>query len=346
MSREQKSYENISGPINIKCFKRGNKKIILCSDKHGDKSGSCEPQFMSIVEFINFVSKDNLLDVFIESDIFTKESLKEVNENSDLSIFISKKKPDYMIDMFNESYKAYRKNKNIRYHFTDIRGDMNHPEIYNACKLHYKFEPIISLIENIILLNNNYETIDIWKILFQFDMFIYHSYNLIAEEDQDKEDPLISIRLKKELEKLKIKDKKDYDILTKNSLDILDTYLGLIPYDATLKGINDHGKLICKDFKDCEEIIDYNRESYNDLRHLYEQGILASATIADTYLLSRILKNDEYINNILYVGGLHSIFIEKCLKEMGFNQEYESKIDNKNFRCVTNGKIIYEFINK
>lgn len=56
--------------------------------------------------------------------------------------------------------------------------------------------------------------------------------------------------------------------------------------------------------------------------------------ISDFYTLARILKSDEYVNNIIYVGQFHYNNMKDILLESGFDLVKEILSDEHASRCT------------
>ena len=73
---------------------------------------------------------------------------------------------------------------------------------------------------------------------------------------------------------------------------------------------------------------------YDKLNEIYYVGALAGASVTDFYMVGRIIKNNEYKNNILYVGQEHMIDLNDYLQILEFDLVHELTGTDDEFRCV------------
>jgi hypothetical protein len=319
--------EEISGPNIVGYFNNEGRKIIMMGDLHGNRMGECGGKTLSIkdylIKFIKKVSKGTEeYDLFIEWDVPRKaELIKEKLE----PIFGD----DFLIDVINYMRANYKKIKNVRMHFTDIRSDPDIPELYcNMNTYYYYFFESLKLLHHSEKFKTDINLNDIYDLMCKSqESFVWATFSFMKDILEDKKDirksnyhPFLSQRLMKEIIKFGKHDTHNMKIMLGYVLEILQNYLS---------GANwlYKNKLIIEKGEDPDK-------KTNMLYALYNDGIDAGCAIADTYVISRIMKSNKYKNCILYVGKTHYGILKNLLPKLGFNQTLEVSASKEKFRCT------------
>jgi hypothetical protein len=219
---------------------------------------------------------------------------------------------DYMTDLFKLSETEH---SNIRFHDTDIRGN----GLYIG-KVQSDYENNINLVQffssidkpQFIDSDQYSETIraPIFSDLFSALFENFEVINQIADEsyDTDKEYNMLSKNLIKEFKQLdKVMQKKLRDVYKTFFENFADRVFGQI--------------------------------TKQNIGEIYQSGQLAGAAFTDLYLVSRMLKNTEYVNNIFYVGRHHQQTIDAYLVAVGFNIFKSIQSDAYEVQCIQ----LYDF---
>src|SRR6185437_6300379 len=205
------------------------------------------------------------LDVFIEFVVPYSPDLKSEN----MSLY-KMSETDYMKKTVNYMYDNYKKFKNARFHFTDIRYDDNNYLIVRATDMYaFKFSYLTSIIYSA---NSFKHELDLFDIYLRFNSdyikFITASLYIIDQVKlgESSIQAYSSKRLLKEISKLKEKQPKYYEILKKEISEFISPYLNVIFGKSQIWSTSDP-------------------ESFDKLRKLDILGFDCAMFIADAYLL-------------------------------------------------------------
>lgn len=132
----------VDGPNKINYYSYKNKKIIVIGDIHGDYNGKCDDNNINIIEYLKKIKSN--VDIFIEERIPNNKLLNNKINNI-----------DYMSEIINYGKLEYKKNKNKRFHFTDVRYDLNGHELFRGFNILQKYinKNLINIFDEFI---NNY----------------------------------------------------------------------------------------------------------------------------------------------------------------------------------------------
>lgn len=277
---------NISGPLNIVRLEGKidgiNKVLYLFFDFHLKETKCKEYDSLDIVQLFNkFIDEsknyNNEWDLFIENDIKVKES-KKVLDKSYLSGNYINEIINFFENKFTESVNnLVKRENNIRYHFFDIRFQINfdiiHNDIYNLIYYNYEKNVLIDRLNNIYNLmlndynylkgknniNKNFKNLNVKNIII----------NLLNVYVEDVKKLLIEFKnIKKDLKK-----KKYFLIKELNEQDV---------YDNKVQNI------------------------LNDFSKRYLEIYFK---ITDLYFLRRFLDKNYIKNGIIYSGNHHCLHI-------------------------------------
>ena len=201
---------DISGPVKIGYFvsDKFNKKIIVISDIHGEYKGSCDDQSsLSITNYIESIITDYPIDIFIETDIPNHQFLSNPSDKY-LKLIIPKipNKKDFIGDLVDFSYKNYKLNPNKRFHFIDIRYDINGQDIYR------NIEKVITMIKSgIIKIKDDNLSEVIHELITDYVFAFINIIQWISEPNFDDIQRIIPYYFYKEFELLSKSNPKEID---------------------------------------------------------------------------------------------------------------------------------------
>jgi hypothetical protein len=297
---------NLTGPSIIGYFDNRinkKKKIILMGDIHNSYDGACEHKF-TITEYIDELSKDSTIiyDLFIESD-FTKK------ERGGTPII-----NDYISELINYGLQNYKQIPNIRIHFHDIRDLI--PGFFDFINFN---DPVNFFLElEKININDEIQLSSI-KNFIEFFIGMNGEYNNFLFNFLEKKDDIIIYTLNKELFKLKNENENENEEYYNKLIEL--TNIKIIKYKKSIEALT--------------EIINF--ETFSKLiNEAYLNGQIASACISDLYLIARIMKNDEYNNNIIYAGYTHYSIIEEYLENINYVKIKHIEATESEQRCINN----------
>jgi len=316
--------KNISGPLRI-CYyfnKELNKKIILMGDDHIGINFSCPKDSITIENYLHELFKlDFDIDLFIEFDLPKKEYLeknilfdpmpKNYKPEDDSSYHWE---PGYLDEIRSFGYRNYKKKERKRIHFTDLRE-----------------EESIGFFKLSTISNSDIKTIAAYKTHTDVNHKFIMSIKKYFESDGSLIESNIPKYLIKELDRLQKSENKDVISKIKNHI-LKNIKLYELLYDP--EQIN-----IAMTDKIPEPTIIHN---------VFVQQFILNAILSDIYTIARIMKSNEFNNNILYYGNAHISNIIIMLELLNFkvrdikkSEDYDycklnSKINCDGLRCVRN----------
>jgi len=316
--------KNISGPLRI-CYyfnKELNKKIILMGDNHIGINFSCPKDSITIENYLHELFKlDFDIDLFIEFDLPQKEYLEKnilvgpmpkgyKPEDSHSYHW----EPGYLDEIRSFGYRNYKKKEGKRIHLTDLRA-----------------EESIGFFKLSTISNSYIKTIAAYKTHTDVNHKFIMSIKKYFESNGTQIDTNIPDYLKKELDRLQKSENKDVISKIKNHI---------------LKNIKLYESLY-----DPEQINIAMTDKIPELtiiHNVFERQYILNAILSDIYTIARIMKSNEFNNNILYYGDDHISNIIIMLELLNFkvrdikkSEDYDycklnSKINCDGFRCVRN----------
>jgi hypothetical protein len=315
---------DLSGPTVIGYFsnKLINKKIIILGDIHGDMQGSCPEDKGNITQYIDGLkNKKMVIDLFLEAAIQEKIKLKLINLNE-----LKMKQNDHITELINYGYDNYKKHKNLRVHFIEIRSDLNKPQIRSAItEFRETGMNVINLLKLIKTLKVDVDLMKIFdKFSNNFDNFLFSIFLMLRDRTINPQLIQFSSELfLKGINKLYEYNQDFFAKIRSVAFEVMNNYLET--------RFNSNFKLLVN--KDDTKMLEEKIQILNDL---YIRGFTAGAIANDIYVLSRILKSKEFNGCIIYVGRSHYDFIKRCLLEINFLLEKELSAQEPDFRCIKN----------
>lgn len=314
----------INGPVAISYLENQElgKKIIILGDIHINKDGICDDT-QDIDKYLKEITTEKPIDIFIE--IYYEENFQYSLNKLNLE------KPTqntYMNVMQQFMINEYKKNINKRIHYTDIRKDIG------ADSLDF-FSLLIDSIENgsvnLNLGEPNLVNDFIFNVLqkMTFSLMSISDYIKFLEGKIESISRMPPYKFFKEINKLYDKHQQKTIDLFEKTIRKIENYLMYFFVFFTREKLDERHELLRLRFK-------LNTDTMLELLRL---GQYATAAVTDLYTVARILKNDEYNNNIIYVGYAHYIYIKDLLESIGF--QLIKEIDNEknrteNLRCIQN----------
>lgn len=304
----------ISGPNTIGYFydKTTNKKIVIMGETHGEKAGCGKSDIskrrLDVDKYIKELSKyENLeIDVFIEHDIPSKK------QRTSGKIKFKKNSDRYVDKLLKFATKKYKKIPNMRFHFVDIRDYNSH--INHAHSIYAENGiKIINFMDRYRIYNKR-ERLDIFgDFIAPYTEMLISFYKFFKGNEKSVYIPKIYV---KEMLKFKKKNELLLNKLKDVVIEYIDNYLSKL----------------------------FAETQFEDVDKIWFYGTKAMASISDLYTIFRIMKSDEFKNNIIYVGNQHYYILQKYLKTCGFEMYYEKlSYSNKDDRCIKIPVGIYDF---
>ena len=303
-------YRHVCLVVSVAFLITGVAAYFLMGDFNYGKGGDCKVGGISIVDYIDRVVKENpneKYNLFVEARIPPKLQLQEGRIKKKLKYRLSKE--SYIQDLVNYSYKNYKKIPNMNIHFVDIRIDENKPMINNAIESYNrKVGMLLNILEKVEKSEVDY--LDIFKVFAEdYIKYLLASYAIIINnEKNDRYEHYSSDLLLKEIVKLRQVNPEAYETIKER--------------------VKEHIILFLRNVDLTNEI------TFDQLVDLFRSGVDINAMISDFYTLARILKSDEYVNNIIYVGQFHYHNMKGILFELGFNLVKEILSDEHAARCT------------
>lgn len=331
---KMKQFDKYSGPSMIGYYYHleTGKRIVIMGDIHYAKEGGCGKNFKNVTQYLDYIFKayPNIqFDLFSEIPVPKSYRLRHV-QTEKYATYGSEM--DYIGELFDYALKYYKKLPNARLHFTDIRYDKRKEAVGRALDIFFEFEAVMQLM-SVSVYPNGTNLKEIYDSFAEnLNNFLYSARSIIADLKIIKQMNMYSSKiLLKELRKARAKNERYYEAISRVSLALIDDYLlnaidsDPIPYTYSSK----------------------NKNAINNIYLLFMKALDASASVADTYLVSRIMKSDEFQNNILYVGKQHFKIINTMLEGIGFKTVYINDFEeNENYRCVDNDYVLHEFLTR
>lgn len=333
---------NLSGPSKIHYYSNHlGKKIIVLGDIHKSKEGYCKGENIYLIKYLKDlfarVRAPNMeYDIFIES-VMPKESKQDIL--GDYTYYDSQ--DDIIPTLINyiRKNKTLKNNQNVRYHFSDLRNELDNAFIFNAFA---QFGTSSNLSNK--LLNPNIYKNDVGFNLYDlfFDMNnIYIGFfirllgalkKIISGKVVEPSDDVFYFeKLFTNIKRMKQKDNK---ILIK-LLEILIQKI-IIFIDPIIR-INDN-LILYKNYTIDEN---FNSNITERLFSFIQSGRKAGAYYTDLNIILEILLNDNYKNCILYLGYAHLESIEEYLKIIGLTKDLEIIANEQDgIRCL---KDVFDF---
>lgn len=299
----------LSGPSAIYYYKHTklNKKIIILGDIHNSFEGICnDKNSIDIITYLKNLFQTKIkLDLFIEADIPDKyQLLHGLNKKQ-----LFDKSSDFITGVIEFSIDNYKKEKSKRIHFTDIRNNIL------GFKEFKQFDNVIKFLYNVETFKKDTNLFDFYM---EYNNYINRSIFIIFEYIRDfMKDNGIKLEYNPNLPDIFVKE------INKSHPNILKKL-----FPITLKYIVNYLDIITD-----EELKINNLDEINDI---YKKCMLAIAAINDIYTVLRILKNDDIINCILYVGKAHCHIFYEYLTALEFDMTKYQLSKETSIRCLPN----------
>lgn len=308
----------VSGPVGIVYFKHPvtDKRVIVLSDIHVKGEECTEENVPHISQYIDQLDIDKIgsFDLFVEHRIPHTNILRNSKNNPRVFELNLDRNPEnhmtIMQNFANENYNKYKfeysdnsDNSDVinkrRVHFFDIRDEM--PFFYTF-HLYTKVRPYFS--------KTRYTPRMAYTHFLQD--FLYELQVAYASLNTLEYTTSIPVPLHKEASFLNEKFPDEYNKMME--------FLEFIMVERLFKILK-------------EEDEDMDEEYINAL---YTQMQYASAALTDFYTVARILIHDEFRNNIIYCGEVHTRNYIAYFLNLGFQMVHESRNHvHGQFRCLT-----------
>ena len=279
---------NISGPINIVRLEGKidgiNKILYLFFDVHLKETKCKEYDSLDIVQLFNkFIDEsknyNNEWDLFIENDINVKESKKVLDKSYFRGTYINEI-TNFFENKFTESVNnLVKRENNIRYHFFDIRFQINFDIIYNDINnlIYYNYEKNV-LIDR---LNNIYN-------------LMLNDYNYLKGKNN----------INKNFKNLNVKN----IILNLLKVYVEDVKKLLIEFNNIKEDLKKKKYFLIKELNE-QGFYEFNNKIQNILNDFSKRYLEIYFKITDLYFLRRFLDKNYIKNGIIYSGNYHCLHI-------------------------------------